>query len=373
MMKVAITLKGDINYDARVQKTINSLINRGFEVTLVAWNWSPIVYSHPGLNIIELNISGYKMPTNPFTAYLLSIIYYILASRVIRSIKCDYCHFNDLNTFVISLFLGKNAGARYIYDAHELLPEGEDTRMKKFIWNILEKLTINKADIIITPEINRALYMQKKYKLKKTPVVINNFPVYTKTDREFAVGLKKRTGLSDRKIIVYEGKIEKGRFIKEMVLCLDYLSEDYVLLLVGGILQTYKEHIVQVARKHNLSQRVLFYGRVEPKNMIDVLSAADIGLAFYGKDTLNTYYCAPNKIFDYIMAGLCVVTNTTPALDMVKDMQSVAMIENINPRAVSEAVLAVAGKKEHITEETKKAFSWDRLENKIGEIYLRPQ
>ncbi len=372
-MKVIMLLKGDINYDARVQKFIRSLARRGFEITLIVWNWNPINFKYKNLGIIELNMSGYKMPTNPFVAYFLSIIYYILASRIINSMDYDFLHFNDLNTFVTSLFIRKKSGRKIIYDAHELLPEAEHSSFRRSVWNVLERLVIGKADVIVVPEKNRAEYMKKKYKLKRLPLIINNFPELSEIKKSCANNMVERLNLTGKKIIVYQGKIEEERFIEEMILSLTHLPEDYIFVLIGGMLVTYEEHIHKMADEHKVSDRLIFYGKVEPKNMLNTLYPADVGLAFYGDSTLNSYYCAPNKIFDYIMAGLGVVTNQSPALDMLEGLESVVRINKIEPFEIAEAILQVSDKKGRIGNDTARAFSWNSLEQRIDALYRKYQ
>jgi len=369
MKTVVIALKGNINYDARVQKFIRTLIDFGFEIKLIVWNWEPIIFNHPRLDIIEANMSNYKIPRNPLITFLLNIKFCYLISVKIKKIRPQFCHFNDLDTFISTLFLRKNSKIKFIYDAHELFPEAQTEPIKRTIWNILERIIIKKADAIIVPEINRAKYLCRKYSLKKEPSVINNFPNYTEVDSQIAKKQRRKLKLLNRKIIIYQGIIGPARFIEKMLEALIFLPDEYVFLLIGISFKNYQQKIKKHAKQAGIAHRVIFYSNVEPKNMLQILAIGDVGLAFYGNATLNDYYCAPNKVFDYIMAGIPVVTNMTPSLNMLNGFASVALIEQIEPKFISEGIKRAVNKKETVSEENKRKFSWENLERKIKGVY----
>jgi glycosyltransferase involved in cell wall biosynthesis len=369
---VCVLLIGNINYDARVQKFIKSLQKLDFNILLILWNRERIKYQNDNINIIELNMSKNTVPANPLYSFFLTWKFCFKAAKIIKTIKPEFCHFNDLNTFITMFFIKKDFTKKYVYDAHELFPEAKNSLIKKFVWNVLEKAVVKKANVLIVPEVNRAKYIKKKYRLKQQIAVINNFPEYKNIKvGEETNNPRKVLALTDKKIIVYQGIIGPDRLIEEIIISLQNLPSDFILLLIGICYKNYEKELQSLSAELKVKDRVIFFGKIAPKDMLDTLSFCDVGIAFYRGKTLNDYYCAPNKIFDYIMAGLPIVTNRTPALSMLEKLDSVVMIPQITSESISASIQRAFTQRKNITEDSRKLFTWDNLEFKIREIYKK--
>ncbi|MBN2406656.1 MAG: glycosyltransferase [Elusimicrobia bacterium] len=369
MKSVIMLLKGNVNYDARVQKFIRSLVKRGFRVKLITWSWEPSSYSQEGLEIVDLVINNRKLPGNVLKMLWCNIGFCLAAARKIKESRPGYCHFNDLNTFITVYFLKKWKSVKYIYDAHELFPEKQMKKSNRLIWGILERFAIKRADHIIVPEKNRAEYLRRKYGLDKVPLVINNFPEYTKIDREKGLREKKRLGFEDKKVIIYQGLISSKRYIEDMIEALKYLAEAYILVLIGFSLGSYEKEMKDMAERYGLGKRVFMYGKVRPADMLQTLCIGDIAMAFYDNKDINSYLCAPNKIFDYIMAGLKVIANSTPALDIIDDIKGVKLIKEVSGKSIARAVTELTDEREGIKVEDRGRFTWEKLSDKIESVY----
>ena len=83
--------------------------------------------------------------------------------KELKNIKVQYIHCNDLNTLIMAKKLSKFG--KIIYDAHELFPESQESKIKRAIWNFIEKINIKYAYKIIQPEHNRKKYFSKKHNI----------------------------------------------------------------------------------------------------------------------------------------------------------------------------------------------------------------
>ena len=197
MKNILILLKGDINYDSRVQKEITTFITLGFKVTLAVWNFGPIYYKERDLEIIDINLSNHDVPKGALLTFLKTVKFWHLCAKIVKGRNFDYIHCNDLYTLGILYFLPRNYDKFVIYDAHELFPEKFSARSIRYrIWNSIENKLIKRINTIIVPEHNRAEYLKKKYKLKSLPYVINNFPKFQKILPE---DIKKNLNISEEK------------------------------------------------------------------------------------------------------------------------------------------------------------------------------
>ena len=58
-----------------------------------------------------------------------------------------------------------------------------------------------------------------------------------------------------------------------------------------------------------LSSNIFYHEAVKIHDVLNYTKAADYGINFLGNTCLNHYYCMPNKIFEYLMAELPLITS----------------------------------------------------------------
>jgi len=91
--------------------------------------------------------------------------------------------------------------------------------------------------------------------------------------------------------------------------------EGAVLTLSGyGPLE---ESLERLAASLGLSDRVTFAGRYTPAETISILAGHDIGVMPFRDVTDNIRLSSPNKLFDYIMAGLAIASSDLPFIGRV--------------------------------------------------------
>ena len=84
--------------------------------------------------------------------------------------------------------------------------------------------------------------------------------------------------------------------------------------------------------QYQLEKKVLFFPRMPYQNMIQYTQACDIGLTFDKDTNLNYRFSLPNKIFDYIHAGIPVLAYRLPEIEKIITNYSIgSFIENHNP------------------------------------------
>jgi len=369
MRRIVVLLIDNINYDSRVQKEIDTLYLLGFKVTLIVWNNKPIIYRREKLDIINIELGSYNHRYGKLFTFLSRIRFWYLASKIIRKGNYDYIHCNDLDTLGILFFLPKEYWKCVVYDAHELYPEEYPVNsIQYFIWTIIERQLSRRVKTIITPEINRSIFLKKKYKLKRIPFVINNYPQFQIIRPK---NIKSEFNIGENSILlVYAGVIGPGRGISAIIKALNYLPNYIFFILIGySYSSNYIANLRRLIDKCHLSNRVFFYGSVSPRELLQTIAGCDIGISLYENISINNYYCAPNKVFDYLMSGIKVISNAYPPLEILKKYSFVRLVPKINSKSITKCVLDLACDNSEILESVKRKYSWESFYNIFNKIY----
>jgi len=365
--KVLFVLWGGIKYDGRVQKEIRSLINAGFHVVLLLSNFGDDNISNYDYEIIDLKTKSYR---NPIRNIFLYNTFYKKAIPYINKIQPDIIHCNDLNTLYLGMyFKKKNPAKKVVYDAHELYPESQKDFIRRTLWTIKEKIYIKYCDNLIVPEENRGKFIQKKYSLKNDFFLIPNYP-YNNDESINKNYLEELFPESiGKKKVFYIGGIGKTRSISEILYSINKLDNKFCFIVIGPFDKGYRKEFDEIVNKNQLKERI-FLGNPVPNNMVlKLIASADIGILFYRKNNLNNYYCAPNKLYEFLLFNKPVVTNNYPGLKkIVEEKNKGVCINNLNPDTIAQSIEQAS--KLIILKETDK-FTWNSIEDKFISIYAK--
>lgn len=232
---------------------------------------------------------------------------------IAASSGCDFFHANDIMTLPAAL--AASSGAPVVFDAHEYAPS-------QFYFNWRERHLINPyQDFLCRHYIPRVTKMTtvcdsiaKLYKQKTgiTPTVIRNVPPYEKRDYRPTKPQKIR--------MVHHGGATPQRFLEDMIRVVGLLPKHYTLTFMFTLISSrsaaYIEKLRNIAEEE-VPGRVTFAQPVPYAKLIKVLNNFDIGIYILRQNQhINYKYILPNKLFEFIMAGLCVAIN--PSVEMAK-------------------------------------------------------
>lgn len=214
-----------------------------------------------------------------------------------------YCH--DVILLPIALLVKLFNGATIIYMPHEL--ETEETGSGKVLnmfLKIIEKIGMKfvKHTTVVSPGIQH--WYQNKYKTDKVSL-IRNIPDFDNQKESINKKLRSKLGLSNSDIVfIYQGLIGNSRGVIEVATAFSMLKESkkHVVFMGYGPASNL---IVDFASKF---KNIHYVHAVEPKDIFDYTSDADVGLLFIAQEISMSYkYSLPNKYFEYVKSGIPIL------------------------------------------------------------------
>jgi glycosyltransferase involved in cell wall biosynthesis len=353
---VCIAFLGNAFNDTRVTNLERSLSNDGIDVKIISFDWTT-----PEFNSIEGKTSVYKLVKTGS-----SLNYYISFARILlkqlRKSNADVFLAGDVYTLPFVYLVSRLKKKRSYYDCRELYPFLAGLRNKKItqtLIKIIERLFIKRVEMVITTGPMDAQFIQHYYKITN-PIVLRNLPEPKKPSEK--INLRSQLGINeDEKILLYQGVLFEGRGLEKTIKALKDINNTHLIMLGSGHL---KSKLEQLAIEENVADRIHFLGTIPQEKLINYTSEADFGLALIENISLSYYYALPNKMFEYITAGVPVISCMLPQMKDIIDTYKVGWIIDIETNNLAEKLNQIIDQKidENLADRLKFAseeLNWD--------------
>jgi glycosyltransferase involved in cell wall biosynthesis len=200
-------------------------------------------------------------------------------------------------------------------------------------------------------------------------------PVYI-TSTGNGKSLRTAIGIeNDLHLILYSGGITFNRGLEKVIESLMYLPDCYLVLMGYGI-ERYKISLQALARKIGVESRFSFFGPVPSEEVTTYAACADIGIAPIKNACLSYYYCSPNKLFEYILAGLPVIASNFPEMRKVIDKYDIGYtFDPEDSHDIVRVIRRVLDNRQHYqkmkqnTITASHAYNWEKESKKLLGIY----
>ncbi len=396
MLKKILMLSHDKYLDRRIVNEANSLVSFGYDVEVVSLYSHNNNYKFTHIPIFtEKRSFSYRLKCLLLIEKLLSKLpcyysirgfvghffvnfenhFYNMVWPVIHEKQADIVVSHDLPMLYSARVFAAQKKCKLVYDSHELYTEQEYSLYEKSAWKKIEKENIAFCDLIITVNQSIANILQDRYNLKQVAVITNAYQASDQSIDFDSKLLHKNLSLdSNVKILLYQGGLIDNRNLDAMIDVLLYLPEHFHIVYMGE--GNYQFKLVSKANKMKLSNRVHFHQKVTQSVLLKYTASADVGFIPYLPTSINTRYCSPNKLYEYIAAGLPVIshdlievkkillTNNFGKVVDFQDVQCVAktlltLIENHSMyQGIKEAISA-----------KKQKYCWFHEENKLKSLF----
>lgn len=333
MKKVLSIVYNEIHNDNRVLNQAISLKNNGYDVTVLGIKINKETKSSEewkGVNIKRINIV-YRNPLIHRIPFLKPIYHWfnVYLRVLIHSRRANYIHCHDLDTlqYGVTIKRFKKGHVKLIYDAHEYETEKNGLNEKQKVEaKRKESKLICSADRVITVSNTIANEYVKLYNVRK-PIVILNCPPSISSSLEHKNLFRKIFNINEtQKILLYQGILSKGRGINILLNSFEKLDQNkYALIFLG---KGEEESIIKKSKK--FGKFVFIHPFVPGDVLLSYTSSADYGIAFIEDISLSDRFCLPNKLFEYIAAGLPVVGSGLPEMKSFIESNKVGVVAETN-------------------------------------------
>ncbi len=394
---IAYVVSNPGSNDARVIKMAKCAADNGFDVhlfgvlkpgfdsyenvdniTFYRYDWKPIIMLLNNYLFFKILYKINKRFSKKVAVMLLPFMKYSLFSSIfseeIASINPDIIHSHDL----ICLPAAKRAAilcdAKLIYDAHELEIHRNPPLpwMQKQFVKITERYNSRHARQIIT--VGRFVAKEIKRTTKHDNIeILYNSPIINKT----TYSLRRDLGSdSNKKIILYVGKVAVGRGIEQIINILPNLPSDLIFATVGPSDPKQRERLLNLAERGKVSSRFFILPPVPYDQVVNYISEADLGIISVQPVTLSYRYCMPNKLFEMSFANVPIISNELDEINEFIDEHKNGITMDINNNALLThyIIKTIKNKNQYMMPRRKlmtlsSNYSWEAQEKKLLNIY----
>ncbi len=425
MKKVTMFVWNHFTNDARVNRECTTLADNGYDVNLIAINdpknpaisayeeisntfkvhrvkrypWLLQAYQDHGKKFL-LVVAGVQVVIIPslfyisFTlmaAYLLSLVvaagmikfkkirkWFINGAIITRMIvkgyiqNADIYHANDLNTLPQAIVCSKLRlkPKPLIYDSHEV--QSDRTGYNPKTIKRIESFMLKFVDQMIVENHTRAKYNEDIYGFY--PKTLYNYSEKYNIEEKPQINLHKKIGINeDEKILLYQGGLQQGRGLELLIEAMDEIEEGHLLFIGGGKLtQTLKEQ----AEASKQADRIHFLDKVPFQELPSYTREAYLGFQVLQNICFNHYSASSNKLFEYMMAHVPVISCDFPEIKKVVEETNTGIV--VDSHSASEIANAVnqlvknTSLRNQLSENTKQAkeiYNWNNEKSKLLEVY----
>jgi len=325
LQKAVILVTNDIEVDQRVAKMASSISTLGYSVTIVGRRLPLSKRTFTS----AYSIVRFRLPFNHgplfYLCYNLWAFFYLLIRRFSVVVACD------TDTLLAARAMRLLKPICLVFDAHELFTEvpeliGDKHRLARATWRVVERACISGCDLTFTVSEGVAQEYAKRYGRSFT--VIRNLP-YSQP-----IPMPARNHL--RPLVIYQGALNMGRGLELLCESMKLLPEADLWIAGSGDLE---QSIKELAAPLVATGQVRFLGRVAPGELRAITAEAMVGLSLEEDLGLNYRYALPNKLFDYIAAGIPVLVSDLPEMrKIVEDCGIGLVLTERTPQSLANAL-----------------------------------
>jgi glycosyltransferase involved in cell wall biosynthesis len=352
-------------FDNRVLREARALAAAGHRVTIVELAPGPRTGEPLADGVTRLSALPPPRLKRLIPFKLHRLISGFAIARAAARLRPDVVHAHDVAMLPSGWLAARRAGALLVYDTHEFaLGVAYRTRGFALLVRIVERLFVPRADAVITVSDGIAARLASIYRLRRPPVVVRNT-----ADVSGAVagaGLRDELGLApDTPLVLHQGAPARHRGCTTLLRAVERLDGVHLVFLGEG------EPGFMAELRAGANGRVHFVPARPPGQLLAATAEADVGVTLLEDVCENHRLALPNKVFEYVAAGVPVVASDLPELRSLVERYGIGeLVDPSDPQSVADGIdAALARPRADALASAARELSWDLEQRRLRDLY----
>jgi len=359
-------------HGVNIMKMCEAFKNEGIDIELVAakridnqlegknpYEYYGIINKFPIKKIWLLDIIAMGRSIKGLSVLIQNTSFAVSAFFNLFKKKVDLIYSRDEFSLLFLSLFKKNL----IYELH-IFPQSK-LHLYRFLCKRVKKI------VVITHSLKKLLVERLKIsenKILVSPdgVDLDKFNLKNSKDK-----CRKDLDLpNDKKIILYSGHLFAWKGVYTLVDASKYLSDEYRILIVGGMDYDRKKLKVYIDQ-HSLIN-IQFISHQEPYKIPLYLKAADVlVLPNSAKKKISKFYTSPVKMFEYMASKRPIIASDLPSIKEILDDDNSVLVEPDNPQELARGIKEILSDNKLSEQIVNKAhqdvqqFSWQKRAKNI--------
>jgi glycosyltransferase involved in cell wall biosynthesis len=348
--EIVMLVVSDLRVDPRVEREARALAAAGYSVKIFCPD--PTQGKNRYLKIDwgnNINIEFLHWSAASFVRYRPGLRAGKLFDSALRHRPFAF-HAHDLNTTVAARAAARVTGAHFVADFHEWFSENVrwDVATASYqphaaAWKAdlqeQERICLREASAVVTVCDSIADAMAQELGEGRRPAVVRNIPSFSASPTRSYPPLKQQFGLpEDCFALLYQGGVGPTRYLEPVIEALGE-AKRCTLILRGPSIEHFEKAYRKLAEKVGAQDRLILAGPVPSKDVVAAARGADAGIWTLPALCRNFVYALPNKIFEYMAAGLPVLAAHYPEVRRIVEGHQVGLVfDPDSPGSIAAAI-----------------------------------
>jgi glycosyltransferase involved in cell wall biosynthesis len=261
----------------------------------------------------------------------------ILRAAGEHGLGCELVANHDFYTLPLAARLAERYGVPFTTDIHEYARGQYMHRLRfrllyRHYVHALQNEFLPRAALLTVVCKGIGELLEIEYPLPRPCLVVRNVSPYE------AMPFR---GSGERIKVLYHGLICEARGLEEAIASLPLWRDEFELVLRGPGEADYLAWLGRCARKHGVEGRLSFEPSVPLTQLVATANRADIGFFASASYSPQKRFTLPNKLFEYVMAGLAICVSDLPEMRRVVTQHDLGiMFDSLQPHAIARAINA---------------------------------
>lgn len=384
--RVCMYKLGAARTDSRVMNDATALVKAGFAVTIVDVETDrsrPAEEDISGVHFKHIFMPSWSKPSR-FKLWFLAKLAILLLRGIVQlsRTETDIYHAHVEKAFPACYVAARLRRKPFILDSPEL--SLSDPRLSR--WHLLSKLAemilsrlMSRSTAVISISPFQGQEMSQRYHASEVEI-IRCIPPYQKINSKYDK-IRQYLQLDQAaRIALYQGNMQPNRGLHLLIRAARFLEPGIVIVLMGGAIEETRIQLENLIASEGVADRVKIIPPVPYNELLEWTASADIGLTVLPPDySQSIRWCLPNKFFEYLMAGLPVLTSQLDAIvELIEAYDVGKVVPSLAPEDIAGTINSMLTDPAMLThmhrnalEVAQREFYWEKESQKLIRLYQR--